>query len=110
MFCKIDVLINVFQQSQESAQVGVSFLINMIAGLQLQVIFIENGAPVLVFSERLISFESKKHCYKKHRSDICQKINHETFYLKRPQYFCISGSGSGLYKLLSVEKISKTIR
>ena len=47
------VLINVAQYSHENTCARVTFLINVIAGLQLKPIFIQKEFPALVFSWQL---------------------------------------------------------
>ena len=48
--CKIGVLKNVSQHSQENTCAGVSFLINIVVGQELKLIVIQKEAPALVFS------------------------------------------------------------
>ena len=48
--CKIGVLKNVSEHSQENTCVGGSFLINIVAGQELKLIVIQREAPALVLS------------------------------------------------------------
>ena len=74
-----------------------SFLINILAGLQLSPIFIKEEAPALRVVDSNLKFLTatfstlllwKKHCYKKRESDTYRKSN--------LPHFCISGRENGL--------------
>ena len=86
-----------------------SFLINIVAGLQFKSIFTQKDDLAVLFSWQLSELSNltnfkKALLYEKRGSDIYQKSNYVTFYLKPNQDFCISGSDNGLDKVLSVEK------
>ena len=86
-----------------------SFLINIVAGLQFKSIFTQKDDLAVLFSWQLselfnlINFK-KALLYEKRGSDVYQKSNYVTFYLKPIQDCCISGRYNELDKVLSVEK------
>ena len=73
------VFTNVFKHSQENTCTRVSFLINVVASLQLKPIFIWKEVPPLVFPWQLAEIFNnnffKEYCYKKRGSDIRRKSN-----------------------------------
>ena len=121
VFSKRGLLKNVSQHSQENTCVGDS-LIDIVAGLQLQPIFIKKEAPALMFFLKLYKIFNKNffltlnkfeknHCYQKHGSGIYRKSNTQLFissYGISKKDYGISGSANGLYKVLSVWKITNS--